>query len=316
MKPIALSGEEKEKLIQKFVAQLSKSLDSYTFDSSTKFTFETKVGEKLKDKIDILYAPQAYLRMKRLVDSFSSEVSWFGLVKKLSPKQYYVYDVLVPKQYVDGAKVDTTDEDMLEFYSNLTDEQAEFMHFQAHSHVNFDTIASGTDMTNQMDILSNIPGKQGFYIFQIWNKRGSINTFLYDLDENRFYDKDDVNIVVSDSEYGSLDNFIAEAEKLVGKIQSQTTWYGTYNGNGYAQNYAGGSYGYYQGWPSSGKNSRYLYGMPDYDAKGFVYGMEEDDMDGLEEDGLEEDEMEDMEDEVPVSGEKPGDAWTGTVRYV
>ena len=131
----------------------------------------------------------------------------------ISDKSYRVYDVKVCKQFVTGGKVDTEDEDTLKFFESLTDDEAEHMHFQAHSHVNFDTGASGTDMENQSDVVRNM-GKSGFYIFQIWNKKGDISTYLYDLDNNIFYDSKDVELDIED-EMGSLSDFVESTRELV-----------------------------------------------------------------------------------------------------
>lgn len=255
MRPINISNEERASIAAKMLEELGKKLNEYTFGDSTSFKFEASFCEKLKDKIRIAYTPTAYLRMSSLVDEFDSEISWFGLVEKKSPKLYRVYDVLVCKQQVDGGKVDTKDEDMLDFISNLTDEQSDHMHFQAHSHVNFDTKASGTDMQNQADILASMPGHEGFYIFQIWNKRGSINTYLYDLDENCFYDKNDIELVIEDPDYEDMDLFVAEARSKVEKIN-------------YAEKYAKKK----EPWKPEKKkdekskvDNRYLNGVPDYD---------------------------------------------------
>ena len=216
MRPLKLNDKEKSELVNKLLKQFITSLDNYTFGNSTKITFEATIGGKLKDKIKLVYSPSAWLKMQTLVKNFTSEVSWFGLVDKTeSPLVYYIYDVLVCKQQVNGAKVDTEDEDMLEFLSGLTDEQAEHLHFQAHSHVNMATSASGTDLQNQADIIGNMPGNDGFYIFQIWNKYGDINTYFYDLANNAFYDRDDVEIYIDDETYGTIDDFINEAKKLV-----------------------------------------------------------------------------------------------------
>lgn len=256
MKPIVMNEKEKNRIIKNCIKSLKESFNDFCFMDGQEFAFKIPVGEKLKDKIRIVYSPSAYLKMTKLVQAFDSEVSWFGLIEHRSPLEYYIYDVIVPKQQVDGAKVDTDDDEMLEFYSNLTDEQAEHLHFQAHSHVNFDTKASGTDSENQMDILSNIPNQEGFYMFQIWNKKGDINTYLYDLDENKFYDRNDVEIVVEDEEYGDLDTFIAESKKLVSKIVKPVTYYTGYptksSGYGYYYNYpVHNDYGYSKGycWP-------------------------------------------------------------------
>ena len=214
MRPIELDMKEKAKIFKELSVKFAEMLDGFTYSKSGKFEFSFDISKKLKNKIQLIYTPGAWLRMRRLVDSFSTEIGWFGLVQRLEKDKFLIYDVLVCKQQVSGAKVDTEDDDMIEFISGLTDEQSRDMHFQAHSHVNFSVDASGTDMENQADILNTIPGHEGFYIFQIWNKRGEINTYLYDLDDNMFYDRNDVEIKIQDP-YGTLDDFIKEAEKKV-----------------------------------------------------------------------------------------------------
>lgn len=243
MKPIYLNEETKTKLFEKFAGEFMKHLNQGCFEGKSSFTFTADLGTKAKNKIKIVYTPEAYLKMMKLVASFDSEVSWFGLVDRKSPTEFYVYDVLVCKQQVSGAKVDTKDEDMVEFICSLTDEQSDHMHFQAHSHVNFDTFASGTDLQNQEDILGNMPGHEGFYIFQIWNKKGDINTYLYDLDNNVFYDRNDVEVKID-----GLDAFIDSATKLVEKKTYGCYYYPRYDkpGKTYYESWGayGGDYGY------------------------------------------------------------------------
>ena len=214
MKPINLTQETEIELMKKCLQKIHEGIEKYKFDmNETKFSFSMDMCEEAKEKITILYSQDAYLKMNFLVDHYSTEVGWYGLVEKLSDKLYRVYDVKLCKQYVNGGKVDTEDEDTLEFFDSLTDDEIEHMHFQAHSHVNFSTVASGVDLANQHDVLKNM-GKSGFYIFQIWNKKGDINTYLYDVDANTFYDKKDVVLEVETGDK-TLTQWVAETEDLV-----------------------------------------------------------------------------------------------------
>ena len=213
MKPINLSEDEKLKLFEKFLDKFKEEINNYVFNDSASLTIKTNFGKVAEEKVTIRYTQETFLRMQALVEYFSSEVAWYGLCERISKKEFRVYDVKVCKQTVSGAKVDTEDEDTLEFFSQLTDEEAEHMHFQAHSHVNMSTGASGVDLQNQQDVIRNM-GKTGFYIFQIWNKKNDINTYLYDLDNNVFYDRKDVYIEIEDS-LGTLDNFIDSVTDLV-----------------------------------------------------------------------------------------------------
>jgi len=212
MKHIQLTDKEKEDLFLKFFNKFKKELDDYIFNVTDKtITVKTDVSEVAKEKVNIIFTQDAYLKMQALVEFFDTEVGWYGLVDKIDDKNYKVYDVKVCKQYVDGAKVDTEDDDTLEFFESLTDDEAEHLHFQAHSHVNMSTSASAVDTQNQYDVIKNI-GMKGFYIFQIWNKKNEISTYLYDLDNNIFYDTKDVLIEVE-----GVDDFILQVKPLVCK---------------------------------------------------------------------------------------------------
>lgn len=214
MKPIKITKESKVKLFESFTQKFMKEMDDFEFNmNDNKLTFSFDFNQPAKDKVTIMYTQQAYLRMMALVDYYDTEVGWYGLVDQISDKLYLVYDVKLCKQYVNGSKVDTEDEDTLEFFNSLTDEEAEHLHFQAHSHVKMSTGASTIDLQNQADVVKNM-GKTGFYIFQIWNKNLDINTYLYDLDNNVFYDKKDI-IIEIDDESGSLSDFIDETVDLV-----------------------------------------------------------------------------------------------------
>lgn len=214
MKPIFMTKETEENILKSFFTKFQKEWENFKNNmNETKFTFSTTISQEAKEKVTVLYSQEAYLKMMFLVDYYDSEVAWYGLVDKLEDKLYYVYDIKICKQYVTGGKVDTEDEDTLDFFNSLTDEEADHMHFQAHSHVKMSTNASGVDLQNQTDVIRNM-GKTGFYIFQIWNKTGDINTYLYDLDNNVFYDKKDVVLEVQDGDK-TISTFLEETEKLV-----------------------------------------------------------------------------------------------------
>ena len=214
MKPIYLSEDIKVQLFEQFFAKFKEQLDGYGFGSGdSSISIKTNFSQVAQEKVHIIYTQEAFLRMQALVDFFDTEVGWYGLVDKIDDLHYRVYDVKVCRQSVDGAKVDTTDEDTLEFFASLSDDEADHMHFQAHSHVRMSTTASGVDTQNQQDVIKNM-GKTGFYIFQIWNKNNDINTYFYDLDNNTFYDRKDVLIEIEDS-LGTLDDFICSVADLV-----------------------------------------------------------------------------------------------------
>ena len=213
MKKLKLSKQDKDRLL----AELSQKIDEFNDDLyQDKFSFEKDLKESAKDKITILFTPEAYLKSQMLVKTFSGEVGWHGLVDKLDNKTYRVYDIMVYPQNVSGARTldPTATNDWYEKYEDVLDS----MHFQAHSHVNMSTSASGTDLNNQKEIVKNCGG-EGFKLFQIWNKSGDINSYLYDLDNNLLYDRNDVVIEIETSD-GVMSDFIAESKELVEDMPS------------------------------------------------------------------------------------------------
>ena len=224
MKPIKLTKKEKEEFIKDALKELVEKVDEYEYSStSTSFKYEKSFNKESKEKIQIIYEPFTFMKMSALVKEFSSEIGWYGLVKKIGDKAYYVYDVKICHQQVSGVRVIDESPDN-QFYEDLGDD-IDYLHFQAHSHVNMPTGPSGTDTDNQVNTVQNLGGT-GFFIFQIWNKSGDINTFLYDLDENLMYDRNDVDIIIADDQM-SLDEFIEDAKSLVTSITykpAETTW--------------------------------------------------------------------------------------------
>ncbi len=209
MKKLKLNKKDKEKLMAKFLQQLNE------IEEEDEVVVNISLKEPTKNKITVLFTPEAYLRCQALVKSFSGEVGWNGLIRKINETTYRVYDIMVYPQVVNGMRtIDPTEtNDWYDKYDNVYDD----MMFQAHSHVNMSTAASTTDMQNQMNMVKNMQGT-GFRLFQIWNKQGEINSFLYDLDKNLVYDKDDIDVKIETAEFGTIDSFIEDAKNLASDI--------------------------------------------------------------------------------------------------
>ena len=209
MRRYKLTDKIKAELLKQFYDKISAYEDELTQD---KITIDVNMNVPLEEKISVIFSPDAYIRCQMLVKTFTGEVGWNGLAKKLDDKTYYVYDIMVYPQIVSGARTldPTTTNDWYEKYDEVLDE----MMFQAHSHVNMSTSPSNTDLDNQANIVKNMQGT-GFRIFQIWNKQGDINTFLYDLDTNTVYDRKDIVIEIGTEEFGTVNRFIENAKEMV-----------------------------------------------------------------------------------------------------
>lgn len=277
MKPLYISEEEKQNLLKEFTEYINTTAFTGEFSFSKTYTYKNE--NKIKAKV--IYTPGAYVKTITLLSKFSTEVAWHVLVHRGdNPNEFIVYDVLVYPQKVTGATVQTDDEDYTKFMIDLTDEQAEYMHGQCHSHVNMGVTPSGTDLSHQERLLKML-NNQGFYLFQIWNKSLSVNTYIYDYDNNVKYDPEDVDVEVVDDEGVLMSDFTKEAKDLVVNTPVtkpvQTGW-----GSSYGSNY-GGNYGSnYGGSWNSGYNDSYdaVYGKEKKkDVKSAAGGKNKDDID-------------------------------------
>ena len=214
MRHLMLSEKEKEILFKEFSTAFDKAVEEFSFNASKeKFSLTVKFNKPSEQKVVISYTPQAFVKMYSLVHYYDTEIGWYGLVERTGEYSYRVYDVKICKQLVDGSRVTTDDDDTREFYDSLTDEEVNAMHFQAHSHVNFKTAPSDIDIQNQIQIVKSL-GNKGFYIFQIWNKKDDINSFVFDLDAGVMYDKDDV-ICTIENDDSNITDWLIETKACV-----------------------------------------------------------------------------------------------------
>lgn len=215
MKPIYLNEDDKKEIQEEFMKQLNRGhLFNGGFSFSRNYAYEPNQFAKAR----ILYTPLAYIKMQSLLAGFASEIAWHGLVVRGEDRDFIVYDIITHKQTVTGSTVTTDDEEYRDFLMSLTDEQAAHLCLQGHSHVNMATNPSGTDLTHQAKIVADkCRKKRGFQIFQIWNKNMKVNSFLYDFDENIYFEDKDIEVdVILDVKTDYLvSDFLSEAKALV-----------------------------------------------------------------------------------------------------
>lgn len=219
MKPLKLTDEKKNELIQEFANMLNskKAIAGGTviFDVGS---------QKAKKKQIIAYSSDAWVKMQHLLDSYSSEVAWHCLCEKVDDGTYLVEDIIVYPQIVTGVTVDTDDEAYTNFLINLPIEQAQKMHMQCHSHVDMGVTPSGTDLTNQREIIEG-SSQKGFYIFQIWNKRMQCYSVIYDFEAEIMYENSDIEIAVLLNEGFWADEWAEDTHKVVSEKQKKTVQY-------------------------------------------------------------------------------------------
>ena len=239
-----LTAEEKKSLLDKFTKQLDELTDCEVNFSET---------IKMQDKVNIYYTPDAYSKTVRLVMAHSGEIAWHCLVRKVEDG-YEVYDVLAYPQTVGPASVhvkmgrkfgDGKPKDPKKYYTDwynevvleMPEEDERNLCGQCHSHVNMGTTPSSVDINQQKEELE-LKGKSGYYLFQIWNKKLEVNTFLYDLDNGVLYEKDDVNIVIEEDDLIKQSReMLVQPEPEPKPVATATPSYSTFNWNDKYQSY-------------------------------------------------------------------------------
>ena len=170
------------------------------------------------DKIKIYYDPQALCKIIRLVWAHDKEIGW-NMVIKPYEDGYKVYDILVYPQRVSASYIGVDNGQYTLWKAGLTDDEDANLFGQGHSHVNFGTFASGRDEKQQADEIEN--RGEGFYFFQIWNKRLEVNSFFYDIDNKIKYEKNDIQLILEEDDFikDSRNKLINEAKEM-NKIES------------------------------------------------------------------------------------------------
>lgn len=210
MKKIYLNETEQAALVKEFADRLASARLS---DGKISFTysFDEKVEEK--NKVKLCFTAKAWLKIQTLVSGFSTEVGWHGTCEKV-PGGYLVTDIIVYPQTVTGATVNTDQDEYSEWKMSLSDEQDAKLRFHGHSHVSMAVHPSAVDIDHRNQVLATIP-KDGFYVFVIANKSGDMSVKIYDMADNRIYDKEDVELGVLLDDNTTAAAFVEASKELV-----------------------------------------------------------------------------------------------------
>jgi len=157
-----------------------------------------------QSNINIYYSPLAITKTIMLVNTHPEEIGW-NMVVKPYKDGYKVEDIVVYPQKVSPAYVSVDLPRYGLWKANLDDEVEANLFGNGHSHVNMSTFASSVDERQQHDEI--LTKKNGFYLFQIWNKRNEISSFFYDIDNKIFYRPENVNIIVEEANEFIINSF-------------------------------------------------------------------------------------------------------------
>jgi len=186
-----LDETDKEAALENFKAFLT-SLDPTQQKQS--FEVTTKIGANTLPKAKIFFTAKAYIKMRSLVDTTSSEIGWHGIVEH-NESGYFITDIIVYPQEVSGVTVTTDETEYMKWLYDFEDDVFNKIRMQGHSHVNMGVTPSGVDTTFYDATVAQL-AKDDYYIFIITNKSGSTNAWIYDKAQNVIYDPEDIVIDV------------------------------------------------------------------------------------------------------------------------
>ena len=187
----------REKLIEQY--------NSTTFMNTSKINISIDIEDVLKSYIEtkqikeptIYITPNAYLKMRKLVDATSSEIGWYGTVSEYPglERVYLIDDIIVYPQTVTGATCEQDESKMFDFEMSLTTEQVNKKRFQGHSHVNMGVTPSGVDEAFYQDLLTQVTD---YFIIAITNKRNEYTVRFYDIENNILYSNIPILLLLED----------------------------------------------------------------------------------------------------------------------
>lgn len=192
-KPIKMTDDIKKQCLEAFIKQLND-------ERMAKGTFEFKktVTYDGKKECEVVYSEQAWYKTLMLIEENPKEVGWHGICRRdeEDPAIFYIDDIVVYPQEVTGSTITPDTIEYTEWMNGLDDNTFNNMRAHVHSHVNMGVTPSGTDNTFRKDRLSQL-GDEDYYIFQIMNKKGEINSEVYDFKNNIMYESKDVKTLVT-----------------------------------------------------------------------------------------------------------------------
>ena len=175
----------REKLLEKYDSTLYMNTNTIKVELDIKDILEEYITEQQVSEPEIYITPDAYIKMRKLVDDNTTEIGWYGTVTQMPGLNSYVIDdILVYPQTVTSTTCEQDNERIFEFEMSLTTEQVNHKRFQGHSHVNMGVTPSGVDEQFYQDLLSQV---QDYFIICVTNKRNEYTVRFYDIANNILY---------------------------------------------------------------------------------------------------------------------------------
>lgn len=212
--------------ISEVLALLANQLRNSKFQDG-KIEFSKKLADH-QQRAELWFTAKAILKTKMLVDDFTGEVQWHGIVNKVGDAKWIVEDILVFPHTVTSVTVTSDQDKYEEWLSSLPDDVFNHIRFHGHSHVNMGTTPSGVDNQVRDNILQQMSAEddEPYYIFCIFNKAGVVNSIIYDVGGNMLYENKDIDVLYLIDDNTASSSFLEEAHKLAvppAPVKTQTS---------------------------------------------------------------------------------------------
>lgn len=226
-KYLHLTNELKQDITNKFLEQLNTQ-----HLSSNKFTFSTDITDLKDIETPMVYfTPEAYCKLKILVEKTLTEIGWHGVCEKdTEDNSYTITDIILYPQTVTAATVVTNDAEYGTWLMQQPDEIFNKIRFQGHSHVNMPTRPSAVDEAYYEALTSTIP-KNEYYIFMVINKKNDIYMRIYDFARNLLFEDKDIECAVLSDDGRDLEIWADLQKKQHIKTYTPNTLGNTINPN-------------------------------------------------------------------------------------
>lgn len=205
------------KIDQEFKDQLVNNFKTYIESLTTipaKLEYSTECKLPIKEKAQLIFAPDAYLKFSQLMLENTLEVGWHGLVEKTGEHTFLLKDIIVYPQEVSAVSIIPDADEYAQWLMALDDETFPLVRYHGHSHVNMGITPSSIDTDFRDDITLHLK-ENDFYIFHIANKKNQHHIEIYDTTLNILYTPADVEISIVLNDGTPVKIWQQETTKLV-----------------------------------------------------------------------------------------------------
>lgn len=199
--------------IQDIVTNIEETLkDPSNLTLTKKLTIDIDLTKNEDALPPIVYiTPEAFCKMKILVQKANDEIGWHGVMERLDKETYLISDILLYPQTVSGTTVTVDETKLANWQMTIPDEVFNNLRMQGHSHVNMAATPSGLDVNTYEKLLQGLDKTDGFYLMLILNKNGDCYKLLYDFAQNAIFENKEITLqcLLTDGE-NTLEDWYAE----------------------------------------------------------------------------------------------------------